>query len=553
MNVLETVAGAGDKELLRSVVEAAFFLFSGQEEALPGGSDFWTRMKASVSPPRDQLPPAEERGAQWKAVERLRRELDRHLSGRPDVRSALAELDRLGFPPAAADAAGGFAPARPAPAPPGGLDAEIDAVRRRLSGSPAAEPPATAPPPFAQVLPPGPKAGEGPETPRSLEEKLALYEEEARIARADLGRLQKKYTENLELLKEEARDRGSLQKELGTTQTEVARAQERLKEEQEKLADAHRRLEKRERELETLEERLHATELALVRKEEEIAMAMQHLRDEEAERRRMLDALRGEARDKAQMEHRLKRREEELSRLEARIMEEEKRIAALRGSQAISEEEAMRKAADLKRREEAVRAQEAQMRTRLEALRSDEEQLRDRVSVLKREMRDGELAQAQLKKREELRAALEVRYRQKEEELVRELRELERLKAGFGDAGGAEDLDRQAAAESPAGTAAPMPLAPDAAGQASPLPPARAIDGAPFGPPPGPAAQPPTGPAPLVRLLVVAPPGESGAPPEPGPSEAPSGPAGLFPETAPRKDRSREEIFEMLARKKKPK
>ena len=557
MNVLEEVAAAEEKAQLRLVVEAVFFIFSGEEESLPGGRDFWTRMRTNLSPSQENFLPQDGREAGWKAVSGLRRQMDRYASDRPELRRVWEEFDRRGPMPSlpAPSEAQPFAqvisplpPPPPVDGGPGGLNArleraeaelgkkdffikELDAELRRLR----------------EQL----RAREDTSATKTIEEKLVVHEEETRLARADLAKLEKKYRENLELLKEEARDRGSLQKQLDNTQAEVFRAQGMLKDEQEKLADAHRRLDKRERELETVEERLHSMEIELVRKEEEISMAMQHLRDEEAERRRVLDALRQEARDKAQMEHRLKRREEELSRLETRIVEEEKRIAALKGSQAVSEEESLRKAAELRRREEEVRSSEATMQARLSGLRAEEEAIRERVSRLKKELREGEVLEAQLRKREELRAALEERYRQKEAELVRELRELERVKAGLEEREGASwprPGEGRSAAEAEAPAPSPLPGGSGMPAPAAPPTPAE-------GPAPGPSlpeapALPPVRPAPMIRMLVVP------APPEPAPAEppgAPPTPTGLFPETEQNKGRTHDELLDILARKKKTK
>jgi peptidoglycan hydrolase CwlO-like protein len=321
MNILETVAASEEREPLRCVVEAALFVFSGEEDTLPGGRDFWDRMRSNIPLPAERPGPAAAREAGWAAVARFRREMESYAAGRPDLRRALQELDRRGVPPSPPQAR---APGGEPPAPPGAGQA---AVPRAPPQPPAVDGGAPAAPPFAQVIMPRPAApaGDGEASgykaraeraeselarkelfvkevdaelrllreklrtrdegagSRALEERLAVHEEEARLARADLAKLEKKYRENLELLKEEARDRGSLQKHLDSSQAEVQRAQEKLREEQEKLADARRRLEKRERELETLEERLHSMEMELVRKEEEISMAMQHLRDEVSE------------------------------------------------------------------------------------------------------------------------------------------------------------------------------------------------------------------------------------------------------------------------------
>jgi hypothetical protein len=489
MNVLESAAGAEDKELMRMVIEASLFIFSADEDALPGGKDFWARMRANITSGAERLPPAEARSRKWKSVGYLRRELYHYASERPELKKVLDDFDRRFKMPVLSPTAAPPAPPAPVvPAPFGqaaAIEAELSSIQSRYL-RPQAEPASVAKepgpaPPFAQVILPAPHSepvkqpgieelrakldekeselrrkdsllkeydedmrriheqlNSQDSTPdvRALEEKLAIQEEDTRIARADLAKLEKKYHENLDLLKEEARDRGSLQKQLDTAQGDVQRAQERLKVEQDKLADTRTRLDRREKELELVEERLHAMELELVRKEEEIKMAMQHLRDEEAERRRVLETLRQETREKAQMEHRLKRREEELSRLEARIVEEEKRIEALKGSQAITEEEALRKAGELRKREEEVRAIEARTQGRMDDLQREEAQIKERIARLKKDLRDGEVLEAQLKKREELGAALEARYRQKEDELLRELKEIERARAGMEQNGG---------------------------------------------------------------------------------------------------------------------
>ncbi|MBM4249514.1 MAG: hypothetical protein FJ149_08810 [Euryarchaeota archaeon] len=527
MGLLEAAAGAEDQGLLRDIVDAAFFIFAGEESSLPGGREFWSRMRSNLPAQPDGAGPDGGDPSGWRAVEGFRRELDRYAAGRPDIKNALEGLDHQGPRPSPAPAAGAEGPAARVEAPP-------TPERPRLPRPPPGPQDRSETLPFAQLIAPsspapvpapetldGRRAGPSRPDPevKTVEGRLAVQEEETRLARADLAKLEKKYRENLELLKEEARDRGSLQKQLDTTSAEALRAQERLQDEQQKLADTRRRLEKRERELEALEERLHAMELELVRKEEEIRMSMQHLRDEEAERRRVLEALRQEAREKAQMEHRLKRREEDLSRLEARIVEEEKRIAALKGSQAVSEEETLRKAADLRRREEEVRAAEAGMQARIEELRSEEAAIKERIAELKKRLREGEVLQAQLEKREELRAALEERYRQKEEALVQELRELERVRAGV---------------EGRAG--------PRAERDGSPEPP---VTGAPEEREGGPAPQ---RPAPLVRMLVVAPLAGDGPPPPDGGVS----PDRLFPDTERKRERPRDELYKMLSKKKKP-
>ena len=154
MNVLESAAGAEDKELLRSVVEAAFFVFSGDEGSLPGGRDFWTRMRTNISPSGEGTP-AEEDAARWKAVGYFRRELDRYASDRPDIRNALDDFDRRGRMPAPPQAAVFAAVVTPSPRPGAGpkkapsdsLETELDILRPRPPRPPAGSPvPPAAPP-----------------------------------------------------------------------------------------------------------------------------------------------------------------------------------------------------------------------------------------------------------------------------------------------------------------------------------------------------------------------------------------------------------------------
>jgi DNA repair exonuclease SbcCD ATPase subunit len=155
---------------------------------------------------------------------------------------------------------------------------------------------------------------------------------------------------------------------------------------------------------------------------------MQHLRDEEAERRRVLESLRKEAREKAQMEHRLKKRETELARLETRLVDEEKRLEALKGSQAVSEEEGLKRGDALKTREEEIHRLEKETQERLLMLKREEETLKQNINERRYELRDREKVEAALKKKEELFAATEGRLRSKEDELTRQLVELERTK-----------------------------------------------------------------------------------------------------------------------------
>jgi len=592
MNALESAASSEHKGQLRGIIEAAFFLFAGEEEVLPGGRDFWLRMKNNISPPGEALPPEEERARSWNAVGALRRELDRHAAAKPDFRSILEDFDSRNPAPPATGTCPAPAPRRQAAAAPldssSGVDAELTAIQMKYLGPPSPPPTAPAepsPPPFATVLtapapPAGPdgellarvarleaelhkkgaelrqydedlrrlnaqlRAAEAPSGANALEEKFAIAEEETRLARSDLAKLEKKYRENLELLKEEARDRGSLQKQLEGSQADFIRAQERLKDETEKLSDARRRLDKKERELESLDERLHALELELVRKEEDINMAMQHLRDEEAERRRVLEALRQEAREKAQMEHRLKRREEELSRLEVRIVEEEKRIEALKGSQAVSEEGSMRKAGELKKREDDLRALQSEVQARMDGLLGEEDRLKERISKLRKELRDGEVLETQLQKREELRAALEARYRQKEDELVRELKELERLKAGY-------DVRCEEAARPFGESAHAPPDTPVKAEPAGPAAPALTGNAMQSGNAPSPAEKVAGVPPAIIRPLVVSEP-ENPLAEETAPGgDEPTTPARLFPAPSDSRAQKREELLDQLARKRK--
>jgi hypothetical protein len=388
MNLMENAVLSEDRVLVRNIVDAAFFIFSGAEEALPGGREYWERMRQTApGQGTPALSPENARARELRAFEVFRRELERLASNPPG-------------PPAPSQGTDGAAILKAIPAP------EEDAKH----------------PPDR---PPGRAAHAGL---HELEERLALQEEEARMAREDLANMEKKYHENLELLKAEAHDRGEMQKRLTAAEGEGKRARERLGEEERKAAEARMRLEKKEMELEKLGDQLHSLQLELVKKEEEINMAMEHLRGEEQERRRVLEALRQEAREKAQMEHRLKKREQELERLESRIQEEEKRVESLKGSQAVSEEQSRARSEELRRHEDDIRALEAQTRERVLALERDEELLKKRISDLKQELRTGQTMEARLQKREQMRAALEARYRAKEEELVKELVELERAK-----------------------------------------------------------------------------------------------------------------------------
>jgi len=264
---------------------------------------------------------------------------------------------------------------------------------------------------------------------KAIEERLAIQEEEARMAREDLAKMENKYRENLELLKGEARDRGTLQMKLETMEAELGGAEARLRDEENRLADARRELDVKEAELRKLDERVHVAELELVRKEEEIKIAMQHLREEESERRRVLESLRNEAREKAQMEHRLKKRETELARLEAKLVDDEKRLEALKGSQAVSEEEGLKRGDALKAREGELRRLESETKEKLLRLKREEETLKQDINERREELRDMEKAEAALKKKEELFAATEGRLRSKEDALTREMVELERTKA----------------------------------------------------------------------------------------------------------------------------
>ena len=388
MNLMENAVLSEDRVLVRNIVDAAFFIFSGAEDALPGGREYWERMRqTALGQGTPALSPENARARELRAFEVFKRELERLAPNQPG-------------PPAPAQGTDGGTILKAIPAP------EEDA--KRLPDRPA-----------------GQQAHAGP---RELEERLALQEEEARMAREDLANMEKKYHENLELLKAEAHDRGEMQKRLTAAEGEGKRARDRLGEEERKAAEARMRLEKKEMELEKLGDQLHGLQLELVKKEEEINMAMEHLRGEEQERRRVLEALRQEAREKAQMEHRLKKREQELERLESRIQEEEKRVESLKGSQAVSEEQSRIRSEELRRREDDIRELEARTRERVVALERDEELLKKSISDLKQELRTGQTMEARLQKREEMRAALEARYRAKEEELVLELVELERAK-----------------------------------------------------------------------------------------------------------------------------
>ena len=472
INVVEKAAASEDQALVRSIVDAAFFIFSGVESELPGGREFWERMRSNAPGHAGPATVEETRMRQLRALEAFKKELEVYASTRPEIKRL---LDGSSAPP------GNMADhARERPTGPAmdGPDADITSLRRRPPPKPEGPAMLTAVPvpsdqdqgadKGAAKVPKGPQRAdlgsrlEAAETElkrkdallkdyeddmrriydqlkgrevlpgsKELEERLALQEEETRMAREDLSNMERKYHENMELLKAEARDRGELQKRLAASEGEVSRAQARLKEEEQKLTEARARLEKKEYELEKLGDRLHGLELELVKKEEEIKMAMEHLRDEEAERRRVLEALREEAREKAQMEHRLKKRELELSRLEARIHDDEKRVESLKGSQAVSEEESIKRSEQLRIREEEVRALEAQTRQKVLALRKDEDEIKDRTARLKQELRGTETLEAQMRKREELRAAFEARYRAKEESLVKELRELERAKVSI--------------------------------------------------------------------------------------------------------------------------
>src|SRR5512136_1756518 len=85
MTVLEEVAAAEEKARLLQVVEGVFFVFSGEEDTLPGGRDFWTRMRTNLAPSQESFLPLDARAAGWNAVAGLRRELDRHAADRPEL------------------------------------------------------------------------------------------------------------------------------------------------------------------------------------------------------------------------------------------------------------------------------------------------------------------------------------------------------------------------------------------------------------------------------------------------------------------------------------
>ena len=610
MTVLEHVAGTDDKNLLRNVIEASVFIFSGEQDALPGGRDFWARMRSNIAQAGDRLQPAGDTSRIWRSVGYLRRELDRYASERPEARKALDDFDRRGRMPVLSTMPAQTPPPAPSPARPGqaaAIEAELTSMQSKIPRPPAG--PAGAPtepaPPFAQVILPTerPRPGKPPEIAAllekleqkeselrkkdtllkeydedmkriheqlvaqeakggatDLEEKLAIQEEETRLAHADLVKLEKKYRENLELLKEEARDRGSLQKELETTKGEVLQGQERLRAEREKLAETRTRLDNREKELESAEERLHVMELELVRKEEDINMAMQHLRDEEAERRRVLDALRQETREKAQMEHRLKRREEELTRLEARIVDEETRVEALKGSQAVSEEEAMRKAGELRRREGEVRAVEATTHARMEELQREEARIKERIAILKKDLRNGEVLEAQMKKREELSAELEARYRRKEDELLHELKAIERAKAGMEeDGGGTGSRARGAGATASGGITGEQERGITTSRSTEKVPGEGTASERPPSPETSPKAIPERQPEPAipkrVKKTLVVPRPQEPRPEEGRPEEGESTTSPEKPPAPPadREDKRREEILDILSKKIKPK
>jgi hypothetical protein len=456
MNVMEMAASAEDKVLVRNIVDAAFFIFSGAEDDLPGGRDFWERMRQTAPGQGSYSLPAENaRARELRAFDIFRREVERYASTRPQIKRLLDDSWGTQASPAAVTSLTGTS-AQPASAPGADMPAILKAV--------------PAPEEDAARLSGQPEGREAPSAVKELEDRLALQEEEARMAREDLANMEKKYHENLELLKAEAHDRGELQKRLTAAEGEVSRAQARLGEEERKVAETRSRLERKEAELEKLGDQLHGMQLELVKKEEEIKMAMEHLRDEEAERRRVLEALRQEAREKAQMEHRLKKREQELERLETRIQDEEKRIESLKGSQAVSEEQSHLRSEELRRREDEIRALEAQTRERVLALEKDEELLKKRISDLKQELRAGETVEAQLRKREEMRAALEARYRAKEDELVKELMELERAKVMVA------EREKELAGTLPAGGLQPAPPPLAEAGAVPREPPPQAND-----------------------------------------------------------------------------
>jgi chromosome segregation ATPase len=438
MNVLEKAAGSEDKVLVRNIVDAAFFIFSGSEGELPGGRDFWERMKMTApGQGTGALPVENARARELRAFEVFRRELEGSATRKPAIPSLLPDGPDEGLsslqrrPPSTPAPPVGPATARLEPdkdmvnAVPDDIQKSLRIAQEELRKKDALlkDYEEDMNRIYDQL-----KGREVMPGLKELEDKLALQEEETRMAREDLANMEKKYRENMELLKAEAHDRGELQKRILAAEGEVARAHARLGEEQKTLAETRSRLEKKEAELQKLGDQLHGTQLELVKKEEDIRMAMEHLRDEEAERRRVLEALRQEARDKAQMEHRLKKREQELELLEAKIQNEEKRVESLKGSQAVSEEESLKRSDELRRREETVHALEAQIREKVSALGKEEDAIRERIDRLKAELRSSETLEAQTKKREEARASLEARYRAKEEALVKELLELERAK-----------------------------------------------------------------------------------------------------------------------------
>jgi len=411
MSLMEMAAGSDDRVLVRNIVEAALYIFSGSEDDLPGGREYWERMRQTAPGQGGYaLSPENARARELRAFDVFKRELERHSPG------------LQARPPEAASEATGSAEnvsrAAATPPPPPAPSGETATLLRAI------------PAPEDDHRPVADRPGGRDDILgiKKLEERLALQEEDARMAREDLANMEKKYRENIELLKAEAHDRGELQKRITAAEGDASRARERLGQEEKNAREARQRLEKKEAELEKLGDQLHGLQLELVKKEEEIRMAMDHLRGEEQERRRVLEALRQEAREKAQMEHRLKKREQELERLEARIQDEEKRVESLKGSQAVSEEQSRLRSEELRRREDDVRALEAGTRERVMVLERDEDILKKRISDLKQELRTGQTMEARLQKREEMRAALEARYRAKEEELVKELMELERAK-----------------------------------------------------------------------------------------------------------------------------
>ena len=89
INVVEKAAASEDQALVRSIVDAAFFIFSGVESELPGGREFWERMRSNAPGHAGPATVEETRMRQLRALEAFKKELEVYASTRPEIKRLL--------------------------------------------------------------------------------------------------------------------------------------------------------------------------------------------------------------------------------------------------------------------------------------------------------------------------------------------------------------------------------------------------------------------------------------------------------------------------------